>query len=76
MHRLCCLEPHLASTNDDWIYVTYSSDLLNLNKNWFQATELLDSEFNNMHGTLLPINKIIFKTLADRIIFKFNVDMQ
>nr|CAH7721647.1 unnamed protein product [Callosobruchus chinensis] len=40
-------------------------NLLNANENMLQATKILDSEFNIMHGTSLSNGKHLFKTLAE-----------
>lgn len=45
-------------------------NLLQPNESLLQATKILESEFNIMHGTSLSSGKYLFKKLAERTISK------
>lgn len=67
-------ETDLAPRTDDWVYFISRGGLLNPNKDLLHAAEILDSEFNIMHGTSLSKEKNIFKALTDRTISKLGED--
>lgn len=46
--------------------------LLNPTDEMLKAAEVLNLEFNNMHGTSLSKEKHIFKTLADKTVAKLD----
>ncbi|VEN43569.1 unnamed protein product [Callosobruchus maculatus] len=52
--------------SQNWLSFISRGNLLNANENMLQATRVLDSEFNIMHGTSLSNGKHLFKTLAER----------